>query len=240
MIEPAPRVELGNHIIHFRPGNKILVVTFDHLGKPRELETPWASAFVSKQGWSLLGITTRNPDWFRAKDLQAHMIALAETGFFQNFDRVVFTGPSMGGFGACVFSSLSPGATVVVTSPQTTMDKRRVPWDERYAKARRQNWDGRFADAAEETQSASSVIVVYDPDFEEDRRHAERLPQSITMHLHLRGAGHTVVATLSRAGLLKTFMLKSILGEMTPEFFAVLTLPITKKFTAPEVIEPAA
>lgn len=95
---------LTNHRLTYHPGGSTLVVSFDNAARPfegpfnnREI---WGEKFYRKEGHSLLGVVARNPDWFRSADLIAGMQALSNTGFFQQFDKVVMTG----GVDGCVRS----------------------------------------------------------------------------------------------------------------------------------------
>ena len=48
-----------------------------------------------------------------APELLANLVA---EGFFDRFDKVLFVGASMGGFGALNYASVVPGATVLAFS----------------------------------------------------------------------------------------------------------------------------
>lgn len=214
--------ELSGNLIHYRPGSNLLVVSFDHHGAGKKSATPWAEKFVTEQGWSLLGVTSRASTWFRARDLHEAMAGIADRGLFSLFDRVVFIGASMGGYGASAFSSLCPGATVVATSPQSTLDLRIAPWDGRYGGGSRQDWNGRFADAAAEAAAAGQVIIAYDPQVPEDERHVSRYGTHNLLALPAHYLGHAVVASFLEMKVLKPFMLESIQGTMTRDRFAAI------------------
>jgi hypothetical protein len=51
------------------------------------------------------------------------------TGFFDDFDQVVFYGAGQCGYAAAAFSVATPGATVVAIQPQATLDPRVTEWD---------------------------------------------------------------------------------------------------------------
>jgi hypothetical protein len=205
--------ETTEHFLHYVSGNETLVVTFDHYGA-RGKNLPWAAKFILGNGWSFLAVTSKTHNWFRATDLRAVLEAYASRGLFKMFRRVVFAGPSMGGFGAATFSSLSPGCTVVTLSPQSTMDPRLVPWERRFAVARRLDWSGRYADATKEVRDAAQVIIVFDPRTEPDRRHAERFPAHNRLLLPAPYLGHKVATGLLEMKVLKPFMQASIEGRM--------------------------
>jgi len=121
----------GFAAVHVDRGAERLVVSFDNLSSVRDPALdrgPWGYEFVRKAGWSQLGILAFRPDWFRDPALFAYLEGLRDSGFFARFRDVAFMGTSMGGYGACAFSSLAPGCTVIAFSPQSTLDERLVPW----------------------------------------------------------------------------------------------------------------
>ena len=60
-------------------------------------------------------------DWFRLTDAPDFLKQLVAAGFFDNFETIVFTGASMGGFAAINFAPLVPNDRVLALSPQSTM-----------------------------------------------------------------------------------------------------------------------
>lgn len=46
---------------------------------------------------------------------------------------------------------------VIALDPQSTMDPRVVPWETRFAEARRQDWTGPFADARAGAAKAKAI-----------------------------------------------------------------------------------
>lgn len=223
VVEWMPREKLlYRNLVHYRPGNSTLVVTFDPMGQHAKYLAPWGGKFITEKGWSLLGVTSRKNTWFRSPDLRDYMASLAEKGFFAQFERVVFIGSSMGGFGAGVFSELSPGATVVLIAPQSTLDPRLVPWEHRFHEGRYQNWEGRFTDAAESTKSASRLVIVHDPRHKNDSNHAARFQHENLLVLNARHFGHPILGGVLEMGALKPFMEAAITGKLDRESFAAI------------------
>ena len=214
-----PLTELTANNVHFRPGGDTLVVTFDHLGARHQQMRPWAGKFVVDHGWSLLGITSRTNGWFRAPDLRQWLMALREKGFFARYRRVVFVGPSMGGFGAGSLCSLAPGCTLVMTSPQSTLNRQLVPWETRYPMARRLDWDGPLHDAAAEARHAGQIILAYDPHDWQDARHAMRFPDENRVLLPAPYLGQTILNGFLQMDVLKPFMRGCIEGTLTRDAF---------------------
>lgn len=199
-----------------------LVVSFDNLSSARDDaldREPWGYGFVAKNGWSQLGVMTFEATWFRDDALFAYLQDLAASGFFKRFRRITMTGTSMGGYAACAFASLAPGCSVIAFSPQSTLKKDLVPWEERFASGRKADWSGPFADAAEESKAAGKVYLVYDPEFEPDVRHVERFIHPNAIPLKARYSGHKSALFLRRAGLLSTVVRETITDEMSPARF---------------------
>lgn len=142
------------------PRGPALVVTFDNLElalEKREGRRPRGFDVIARNGWSMLGVMTVGWTWFRDPAVAGEFGRLATSGFFARFERVVFCGASMGGYGAAAYSAAVPGATVVAISPQSTLDPRLVPWETRYGRvARTRNFTGRYGDAAEASRAAAA------------------------------------------------------------------------------------
>jgi hypothetical protein len=219
-------VWLGNHGASFVDrGSHQLVVTFDNLhnvGDTRRERNPWAAHFCAERGWSHLGVISQRPDWFRDAALIGWFEARAAEGFFARFARVAFAGASMGGFGALVFSTLAPGATVMAFSPQSTLARRLVRWERRFAKGRAADWTLPRGDAAEAIGSADRVWVVVDPFQTGDMRHAARLGAGPVKVLRAPGCGHKTALALNRMGVLKEVLGGAIDGTLDPGDFAGL------------------
>lgn len=207
-------------------GTHQLVVSFDNLaeaGNPRYDREAWAAKFCADNGWSHLGVLAQPPSWFRDKTLIQFMEHLRDSAFFRRFDRVTFCGTSMGGFGALAFCNLSPGATVIAFSPQSTLAADLVPWEKRFAKGRKRDWSLPYSDAATQTKRADRVYVVYDPFFEEDVKQVARLSGDNIILLRGFGLGHKSALVLRRMERLKPVMKLAITGQLTElEFYKLI------------------
>lgn len=199
-----------------------LVVTFDNLSNVNDLSPerePWAYKFVRENGCSHLSVMARRKDWYRCPQLIGHLEKLAEDGVFAGFDKVFFTGTSMGGFAALAFASLAPGATVISFNPQTTLDAALVPWEERFGMGRARDWSLPYSDCAYEIDEVETAFVFYDPFFTPDRRHVERLEGGNVIRLKTWCSGHYSPVFLRRAGLLKPIMQHALDGTLTAGVF---------------------
>ncbi|PVA10530.1 glycosyltransferase family 2 protein [Pelagivirga sediminicola] len=205
-----------------RPSDRLLV-TFDNLsnvGDQSVMREPWAYKFASDGGYSHLGVMAHVSDWYRDGDLIRRFEGLVAQGFFEGYERVVFAGVSMGGYAALAFSSLVPGAHVVAINPQTTLDPDLVPWETRYENGRRQDWTLPLADGAALTQGAGRVNIFYDPHFELDRKHVDRLGGDNIRIFKCWFSRHKTAVFLRKIGALKAVMAQCIMDELTePEFY---------------------
>jgi len=208
--------------VHVARGTDTLVVAFDNLSSVNdsslERET-WGDKFFQDNGWSSLGIISFDANWYRDDTLFDYLEGLRDQGFFKQFKNVVFTGTSMGGYAACAFCEMAPGAVVISYSPQSTLKKDLVPWEKRFNRGRQQDWTGRYADAATLTSSAKKVYLCYDPYMEGDKTHADRFSGDNIVHLHSNYVGHKTVVFMRRAGILKPVMGQCITGKMTAAIF---------------------
>ncbi len=213
----------GVHSLSFVDrGKHQLVVSFDNLsdaGNRRYDREPWGGKFLADSGWSHLGIYSQVPHWFRDQGLIEMLEKLKSDGFFGQFERVAFCGTSMGGFGALTFSGLSPGATVIAFSPQTTLNEGLVPWETRFAKGRAADWSLPYSDAAEQTGAAARIYVVHDPFHVLDRKHFERLRGANVIGLRGFGLGHKSALLLRKMDVLKPIMSEAFAGTLSEQGF---------------------
>jgi hypothetical protein len=153
-----------------RPSTRLLV-TFDNLsnvGDDSVEREPWAFKFAQDNSLSHLGVLAHVSDWYRDADLIDRFKRLVADGFFDNYERVVFAGVSIGGYAAIAFGSLVPGAHVISINPQSTLNPDLVPWETRYENGRRQDWSLPLSDAAALTDKLERVNIFYDPYHELD------------------------------------------------------------------------
>lgn len=209
-------------VVCMRRDPKRLAVTFDNLSSVNNTSAdrePWAYKFVRDNGYSHLSVMAGRKDWYRDPQLISYLEKLAADGFFASFDKVIFSGTSMGGFAALAFSSLSPGATVVSFNPQTTLEQALVPWETRFSNGRRRDWSLPYSDCAFEIDKVKKAFVLFDPFYEPDRRHVARLEGDNVIFLKTWCSGHFSPVFLRRAGLLKPIMQHAFDDTLTPEVF---------------------
>tara|TARA_R100000935_G_scaffold35531_1_gene56260 strand:- start:1208 stop:4474 length:3267 start_codon:yes stop_codon:yes gene_type:complete len=205
--------EGDNNALYFEPGSKRLVVTFDnvHTARLQEQRWPWGHALITQQlGCAVLGVMSKDRGWFRHDFVHDSFDKLRDTGWFEQFDEVLFYGASMGGFGALTYARSCPGANILAIEPQTTLDPDILPKDLRWPWTQKLDWKNRYKDASEGTATAKNVVVISDPYFDLDRAHVERLSGENIKHLNIPFFGHKVAQPLMIMG-----NLKRLLADMT-------------------------
>lgn len=204
----APKANLW-----FERRSDVLIVSFDNLatideGHPRR---PWLDLRLATMGYSVLGVQGYAKDWYRNADAPVLIRALADTGWFGQFRRVVLTGASMGGFAALNFAPMISGARVLAFSPQSTMNKVIAPYEQRFPFAvKKSNWVGMpFLDAAAAIPYIPKAVILYDPFVPEDRAHAARMAGPNVQFLRTGHATHEAVRVV-----LKSESLTVLLSEL--------------------------
>ncbi len=200
-----------------------LVVSFDNLqdaGNRKISRGTWGYSFFTKFGYSHLGISTSRGNWFRDQTTIDLLENLKEQGFFDKFKNVAFTGTSMGGFAALAFSQIVPNSNVVVFSPQTSLDTKKVPWETRFRVGRSADWSLPYSDGTQGLEAAKNVYIVYDPIFSLDRKQIQRIPKLPNVHeLWLPGCGHKTAVVLRRLDALNYVQKNGIEGKIDAEMF---------------------
>ncbi len=216
----------GMHSFLFIPRGDTLVVTFDNLDiamEKREDRRPWGFSFIEKQGWSMLGVMANGWTGYRDPGVGAQFDDLAASGFFARFRRVVFYGASMGGYAAAAFVPACPGADVVAISPQSTLDKSVVPWETRYKTAWNRDYSGKYGDAAQVSEAAGRVTILFDPYEPLDRQHVARFAGPNVTKLRTPLLGHRLGSSLHQMGILQAVTLGALNGTLTEaEFYRML------------------
>ena len=174
-----------NHAAIFvERSHDVLFVAFETMFGIRSVSDtgmPVAFDVCNRRGWSHLSLITHEQDWFREPNVWNYFDRLVDYGFFEDFDRVIFYGAGMCGYAAAAFSVVSPGATVLLISPQATLERSRTEWDKRFPTTRRLDFHSRYAYAPDMLEAAEAAFIIYDPDEVEDAMHAS-LFQGANIH----------------------------------------------------------
>jgi len=216
--------DLGSeHTALFVERGKTLIVTFenlDHVFEGEESRMPWGYNFVVGQNWSMLGLMAHGWTWYRDDAVFDFFDRLRDEGFFERFEKVVFYGASMGAYAAANFSAAAPGSTVIMISPQATLDRQIAAWETRYHKAWIRDFDGRYGYAPTHVQAAETAHLFYDPRMPLDAMHAALFQSENVVKYPCRYMGHRIASLWILMKLLKPVVSECVEGILTPVRFA--------------------
>ena len=194
--------ETERHCASYVPGNDVLIVSFDNAFgvKVNENRTPWGFGYITRQGWSVLGVMEKQTNWYRHASLREVFDELRDTGFFQKFRKVVFYGYSMGSYGATAFCAAAPGATVLLYGTRASRYNKafidgELPFDE-----------SRYGDVRSGISSAKRVVMFYDPTDTTDFMHANIYKGSNVEKFECCYIGHHVANQFAGMSILKPIL----------------------------------
>jgi hypothetical protein len=202
-----------------------LLVTFEQAEAVRARAPdalPRGRALARAQGWSQLCLMAEGPTWWRDPAVVAHVDGLIDSGFFDEFDRVVFYGAGAAGHAAAAYSVAAPGATVVAVQPQATLDPRLAGWDRRFPAARRLDFTSRYGFAPAMLEGAARAFVIFDPDEPADAMHAALFARPWVTLLRAPHFGPGLDRSLRRMGLLDQLLRAAMAGSLDAAAFARL------------------
>ena len=201
-----------------------LLVSFETLdsilARPDQLS--FGHAVAAERGWSHLCLISDGDSWFRDDKVYRYFDRLVDEAFFEDFDRVLFTGMGTGAHAACAYSVCAPGAAVVAIRPRATLDPAVTGWDDRYAALRRLDFTSRYGYAPDMAEGASAVWLVYDPAVKADLAHAALFRGPQVHHLRARNAGDRLGDVLHSIGILPRLLTEACEGTLTRHVFARL------------------
>ncbi len=209
-----------NHAAVFvEKSHKVLFVGFETVFGIRsasESGLPIAFDISERRSWSHLTIVTKSQNWFRDENLYEFFDRLVDYGFFDQFDRVVFYGAGMCGYAAAAYSVAAPGSSVLLVSPQATLDRNVTSWDSRFPSARRIDFGGRYADAPRLLDAADVALLIFDPDEIEDAMHASLFNGANVIHQrYRRGGAGPIEADLRNMSLISSLTGAATRGRLT-------------------------
>lgn len=193
-----------DHAALFTEAGPVLLVSFEAEPnvRARNGRAPLGWALARPASWSSLVLISRGPSWFRDPEIYSYFDRLVDDGFFDEFDRVIFTGAGPCGYAAAAFSVAAPGATVIALGPQATLTPARAGWDKRFPEARRLDFTSRYGYAPEMCEAAAAAFVLFDPAEREDAMHAALFAAGGATPLPARHFGAELAELLARSGAL--------------------------------------
>lgn len=198
-----------NHAAVFiEQSHRVLFVSFEMLFTIRSVSDtgmPLAFDICERRGWSHLTLIAEQQDWFRDKRIWNYFDRLVDYGFFEDFDQVIFYGSGMCAYAAAAYSVAAPGATVLLVSPQATLDRERTAWDDRFPSTRRLDFQSRYGYAPDMLEAAAAAYLIYDPDETEDAMHASLFRGPNIGHFrYRRGRAGAIEADLRALSMIST------------------------------------
>ncbi|MCL4675957.1 MAG: phosphoadenosine phosphosulfate reductase [Pararhodobacter sp.] len=210
------------HSAFFSDMGPVLLVTFETLSGIRGAgggQMPLGYQIAAPRGWSSLTIIAHDDTWYRDHAVYGFFDRLIDDAFFEDFDRVVFYGAGMGGYGAAAFSVSAPGCTVLALAPQATLDTELADWDRRLRAARGVDGAVRVGYAPDRIGGCVRVFLVYDPIQQVDAVHAAMFRGAHVTKLRARHIGRDPQAELARIGALRPLIDAACLGTLEPGRF---------------------
>jgi hypothetical protein len=209
-----------DHSVVFVDGDpSVLFVSFETRGAIRSFNgngLPLGFGLPETNGWSHLSLVSNGDTWFRSRHVWSYFDRLVDEGFFEEFDRVVFYGAGMCGYAAAAYSVAAPGATVILISPQATLDPGLTEWDDRFPHMRRTDFTRRYGYAPDMIEAAERAFVVYDPGEELDAMHATLFVRpNVDRIRYRRGGAGSIDADLRAMGVFHTVVEAAAEGTLT-------------------------
>lgn len=194
--------ETEGYFLDFVPQGPRLVVAFEAAGavqeRPEGDRLGWGHDWILRQGHSLISVKPKKVEWYRGADLHRLFRDPEFVALCLRFDRCLFYGGSMGGYGALALAQAVPGAYVLAHGPQSTLAADLVPWEKRFLIGRTADWSGDFRDGADTPKTAGKIYITFDPFHKTDSRHAFRVKGPNVFHLRSPFAGHVPQVYLSK------------------------------------------
>ena len=224
--EHGAHLRLGpDHGALFTEDGEDLLVTFERAPAIRnesQAALPFGLQIAGREGCSQLCLYAEDEGFFRSPEVWAYFDGLVDEGFFDEFDRVVFSGAGPCGYAAAAFSVCAPGATAVLIRPLATLDTARAGWDDRYPRMRRADFTSRYGYAPAMIEAAEEAYVIYNPFTLRDAMHASLFASPNVHHLRTRWLGRAPESELEEMGVLEPMLRAAMRGKLTPEGFARL------------------
>ena len=184
-----------------------VVFTFDTAGTcgPFRNRIGWGYDYVCRKGLNVVSFKEGDPEgWFRGPDFLDLVDELKDRLDFGRFPARITYGGSMGGYAASSLARRLSIDRALLCNPFSTLAPDLVPWETRYPERRRFDWTANGADGAAECSDVAELIVVADPLFEPDNRHALRYlaANPRAQYLRIPGVGHRMPVHMKALGVL--------------------------------------
>lgn len=200
-----------------------LLVTFETMQGISALDEnarPLGWSMVNSHNMSHLALISDGDTWFRDPGVYSYFDRLADAGYFEQFDSVLFYGAGPCGYAAAAYSVCAPGARVLAIQPQATLSPEIADWDERFTEDRHRDFTSRFGYAPDMLDAAHEAFILYDPCVTLDSMHAALFTRPNVTKLPMRRMGATLQTHLLEMGLLQQLLEQAADGTLTRAGFA--------------------
>lgn len=208
--------------VHLEAGPN-LIVTFEQgniLRRTAKDAEPTGFAYTRRDGWSSLSILTTRMNWFRDEAIFEYIDRLVDDGFFDGFERVLFFGEQIGGYGACAYSVAAPGSTVLALSPISTLTPSIARFDPRAGRASRVDFTSRYGFAPSMVEAAEEAFVVYCPQHRHESQHAAIFVRDNVTFLPAFHSTKSIGERLEELDILEDLIRAAMAGSLTRCIFA--------------------
>ena len=191
--------------IYLKGTSETLVLSFGDLITRAKGNSINAEKSLSKYEYSVIGFMPKQKSWFPAVSMLGVLAAIQP--ILAQFKSIVAYGGSMGGYAAIKYAKAFGMTRVVAMVPQYSIDPAEVD-DRRYTDFYDQELNANMRIQAEDIVDSCEYIIVYDPYFDLDREHYDKIKPLIPhLHtLHLPYTGHDAIAVLANSALLHDFI----------------------------------
>ncbi len=210
------------HGVLFTEDDDILLVTLENADAIRQHNRtglPDGLATAGREGWSHLCLYCEGDTFFRDPDVFGFLDELVDSGFFDQFERVVFYGAGSCGYAAAAFSVVAPEAIAILVRPLATLDPDLTEWDRRHPAMRRVDFTDRYGYAPAMLEGASATYVIHDPQVTEDAMHATLFAQGGATRLRCANLGPSPERDLAQMGILVPILRAAGRGKFNPGQF---------------------
>lgn len=221
-------------VIYMPGSSEQLIFSFGDLITRAKGTSINAEKSLQKYGFHVIGIMPKLKSWFPATSMQNMLHAIQD--WIAPFKTRIAYGGSMGAYAAIKYSNLLDFKRIIAMVPQYSIDPLDIT-DLRYNMFFQPELNAEMRIQAADVSAAREYIVIYDPYYQEDRVHYEKikelLPQLHTLHLPY--TGHDAIAVLASSELLNDFLTR----EFEPAYFYQKIRQVKKnsKFYYRKVIE---
>ncbi len=209
----------AQHSALFVKRGNTLIVSFEnlhHIYRHGEDRLPWGLGKTRAGDMSVLGLMAHDWTWYRDEAVFDFFDRLKSDGFFDQFDRILFYGASMGAYAACAFSGAAPGSTVICVSPQATLDRDIAPWETRFRQAWRRDFTRPHGYAPEMITGAENVYLFYDPTAQLDSMHAVLFQGNNLTKFKCRFMGQQITSFWESMQVVNPIVNKCLQASLTP------------------------